>query len=197
METLVLNRNFYAVQITDWKRAITLLFMDLATVVDEDYRVYDFETWKELSTEMDRSPQGFVHTAAFRLAVPDVIALKHYDKLPPLQVKFTRRNIYEHYDYRCCYCGERFKTDRLNLDHVVPRSRSGRTDWTNVVTACIGCNTRKANKLPEEANMALLIKPSKPRWRGPMSLMMRPGVRVRASWQKFIDSAYWNSELKD
>jgi len=65
-----------------------------------------------------------------------------------------------------------------------------------VVTACIECNTRKANRLPHEAGMALRIKPSKPGWRGPDSLLMRSGIKIRASWQRFIDTCYWDGELK-
>lgn len=197
MDTLVLNRYFYAIQIAGWQRAFSLLYAGQASVVDEEYRTYDFESWKELSATMTQAPAGFVHTARYRIAIPDVIALRHYDRLPPMQVKFTRRNIYEHYGYRCCYCGKRFKTEDLNLDHILPRSRGGSSDWNNVVTACISCNTRKANRLPHEAGMQFKVPPSKPRWNGPAALMFRSGRQVRASWQKFIDTVYWDGELKE
>jgi 5-methylcytosine-specific restriction endonuclease McrA len=196
VDTLVLNRNFYAIQITDWKRAFSLLYADNASVVDEEYRLYDFETWRELSAGLDEHPQGFIRTPTFRIAIPDVIQLRSYDRLPPMQVKFTRRNIYEHYGFRCCYCGEEYATESLNLEHIIPRSRGGRSDWNNVVTACIACNTHKANRLPDEAGMRLLIQPTKPRWKGPVSLLFRPGVEIRASWQKFIDTFYWDGELR-
>lgn len=196
METLVLNRHFYAIQITDWKRAFSLLYSDQARVVDDEYRLYDFATWQELSREMSSHPRGFVHTPGFRIAIPDVISLLAYDRLPPTQVKFTRRNIYEHYGNCCCYCGRPSSTENLNLDHIIPKSRGGRSDWANVVTACFPCNSRKANRLPAEAGMTLLVKPSRPRWRGPASLFLRPGVKWRASWQKFIDTCYWDGELK-
>lgn len=199
METLVLNRNYYAIQITDWKRAFSLVYSDAACVVDQDYRSYDFDSWRELSEELIQDPpadQAFIRTPSFQIAVPDVISLRGYDKLPPTQIKFTRRNIYEHYGYRCCYCGVRHKTDSLNLEHIIPRSRGGRSDWNNVVTACVPCNTRKANRLPSEAGMKLLITPSKPQWKGPTSLLFRPGAEIKESWQKFVDTFYWNEELK-
>jgi 5-methylcytosine-specific restriction endonuclease McrA len=197
METLVLNRNYFAIQITGWRRALSLVYADQAAVVDEEYRLYDFETWRALSREIGEHPEGLIRTPTFSIAVPEVILLKGYDRLPPLRVKFTRRNIYEHYDSRCCYCGRRFPTSAINLEHIVPKSRGGRSDWSNVVTACIACNTRKGNRLPDEAGMTLLIKPHRPRWRGPASLFFRPGLRIRASWQKFIDSFYWDGELKE
>ncbi len=195
-DVLVLNRNLVAIEITDWKRALTLVYLDRARIIDEEYRTYDFEDWCELSEYIKDHPNGFIHTPTFRVAIPEVIALKFYDKLPSNEVKFTRRNIYEHYGYRCCYCGKRFPSSELNLDHIIPRSRGGKTDWSNVVTACISCNLRKGNSFPEEMGMKLLIKSSKPYWWGSCSLVLRLAIRKKTSWQKFIDQAYWNVELE-
>jgi 5-methylcytosine-specific restriction endonuclease McrA len=195
-DVLVLNRNFYAIHITSWQRAISLIYTDHARVVDEDYRQYSFQDWRELSLLMRESPSGFVSTPTFRIAIPEVIALRNYDRLPVGDVKFTRRNIYEHYNHRCCYCGEKFNTAELNLEHVLPRSRGGKTDWSNIVTACMPCNLKKADRLPEEAGMKLLIRPFKPKWRGSSSLVFRVPVKIKASWQRFIDNVYWNTELE-
>jgi len=128
--------------------------------------------------------------------VPEVIALRVYDKLPETEVTFSRRNIYEHYSYRCCYCNKRFGTRDLNLEHILPRSRGGKTDWNNVVTSCIKCNLRKGGRTPEEAHMKLLIRPTRPAWKSRIVLMRFP-IRVRASWQRFIDNVYWDSELEE
>lgn len=194
-DVLVLNRSFFAVQIVDWRRALSLVYLDHARVVDEDYRTYTFDDWRELSTLIIKEPSGFVHTPSFRIAIPDVISLRSFDGLPKSDVKFTRRNIYEHYSYKCAYCGRKFSTSELNLEHVIPRSRGGKTDWSNVVTSCIPCNLRKGNRLPDEASMKLLVKPTKPQWSGTSAVCFRPGFRVKASWQRFIDNVYWNTEL--
>ena len=130
-------------------------------------------------------------------ALPEVIALRVFDKLPRMEVSFTRRNIYEHYGYRCCYCGRRCATKELNLEHVLPRSRGGKTDWKNIVTACLKCNLKKGNKLPDEAGMRLLIKPSKPPLRSRTAILIKSPIPIRASWQKFIDNAYWNARLEE
>jgi 5-methylcytosine-specific restriction endonuclease McrA len=196
-DVLVLNRNFFAIQITSWQRALTLVYADHARVVDTEYRTYTFDDWCELSALLADHPAGFVRTPEFKIAIPEVIALRMYDKLPRMEVKFTRRNIYEHYQYRCCYCGHKFPTTELNLEHVVPRSRGGKSTWDNVVTSCVTCNLKKGNKLLHESGMTLLIKPAKPRWNRGLSLMVCPNIRMRVSWQKFIDTVYWNSELKD
>ena len=195
-DVLVLNRNFYAVHITPWQRALSLVYLDHARVVDEEYRTYNFDDWRELSQMTANHPGGYVSTPSFRIAIPEVISLRSYDKLPVGDVKFTRRNIYEHYRHKCCYCGGKFKTSDLNLDHVVPRSKGGNTDWSNIVTSCMPCNLRKADKLPVEAGMKLLIKPSKPKWRGSASLVFRAPFKIKASWQRFIDTVYWNTELE-
>ena len=167
-DVLVLNRQFYAIQITSWRRALTLVYLDHAQVVDEEYRTYSFDGWRDLSLKIKDHPAGFVTTPSFRLAIPEVIALKLYDKLPASEVKFTRRNIYEHYGYRCCYCGKKFATQELNLDHVVPRSRGGDHTWENCVAACSTCNHRKADRMLAELGWTLRSTPTRPKgqhWR--------------------------------
>lgn len=195
-DVLVLNKSFYAVHVTSWQRALSLVYVDHASVVDQDYRTYSFDDWKQLSTMIKEHPAGFVRTPTFKIAIPEVIALKLYDRLPTTEVKFTRRNIYEYYNHKCCYCGKKLPTAELNLDHVIPRSRGGKTGWNNIVTACVPCNLRKGSKSPSEAGMKLIIKPSKPKWRGNIPLVFRSPLKMRTSWQRFIDTVYWNGELE-
>lgn len=196
-DVLVLNRNFFAIHITSWQRALSLVYLDHARVVDEEYRTYAFNDWRNVSAIKADHPSGFINTPAFRIPVPEVIALRLYDRLPRVDVKFTRRNIYEHYRYHCCYCGRCYSSNELNLEHIIPRSRGGKSSWDNVVTSCIACNLKKGGKSVAEAGMKLLIKPSKPRWNRGVSLVLRPRIRIRSSWKKFIDMAYWNSELEE
>ena len=196
-QVLVLNRNFYAIEVTDWRRALGLVYLNHALVVDEGWRTYDFANWVDLSSSRAEHPAGFVHTPSFRIAIPEVITLKVFGKVPRREVTFTRRNIYQHYGYRCCYCGKCFPTSELNLDHILPRSRGGKTDWNNVVTSCIPCNMRKGNRLPPEAGMQLVLPPSRPKPRSASYLRLRFPFPMRQSWQQFIDRAYWDSELED
>lgn len=196
-DVLVLNKNYYAIQIVSWKKAMSLMYQELASAIDENYTDFPFEDWKELSKLMEDHPNGFVHTPNFKVAIPDIIRLSKYDRLPIRDVKFNRRNIYQHYHNLCCYCNHKFETKHLNLDHVIPKSRGGRTDWTNIVTSCLKCNTRKGDRTPSEAGMKLLVKPSKPRWKGATSFLeLIPKMRFKRSWQKIIDTAYWDGELQ-
>lgn len=192
---LVLNRRFYAVQIAGWRRAVSMVYQGHAEVVDSDLATYDFDSWAELSALMESHPAGFVRTPTLRIALPEVIRLTRYDRLPRRDVAFTRRNVYEHYRWRCCYCGVRFGSDELNLDHVVPRSRGGGSTWDNVVTACVPCNTRKGDRLPEEAGMRLRVVPTQPRWSPARAIVASSPAPLRESWQRLIDRAYWNGEL--
>jgi 5-methylcytosine-specific restriction endonuclease McrA len=194
---LVLNRNFYAIQVASWQRALTLLYLDRAAVVDDEFGVHDFRDWVELSRRVREEPQGFIHTPTLKVAIPEVIALKFFDKVPRQGVPFTRRNIYQHYGHRCCYCGRHLPASDLNLDHVVPISRGGTTDWSNIVTACIPCNLKKGSRLPQEAGMRLVIPLSRPKFRRGVTLLVHFPIQLRRSWQRFIDHVYWDSQLEE
>lgn len=196
-DALVLNANYNAIQICDWKKSISLLWQGACQAVDKDTRAYNFKEWSEISAEMEAHPGGFVHTATLKIAVPEVIRLTKYDRLPKADVKFNRNNLYQHYKGLCCYCGNKFNKGELNLDHVIPRSRGGLTNWNNIVTSCYPCNTRKDNRTPNEAGMALLVPPSKPRWRGHQDLIVtKLPIKIRESWQNWLDKAYWDIELE-
>lgn len=195
-DSLVINKSYLAIQIVDWKKAISLVYQGSAQAVDENLQTYNFEDWVELSQLMTEHDHGFVHSPTMKIAVPEVIRLTKYDSLPKQDVKFTRRNIYEHYEYKCCYCGKEGTTKTLNLDHVLPRSRGGHTTWTNIVLSCLKCNTFKDNRTPEEAGMKLRIKPSRPKWQPVRTLTVQSPAPIPISWQRLLDSKYWESELK-
>ncbi|MCW1912510.1 HNH endonuclease [Luteolibacter sp. GHJ8] len=126
-----------------------------------------------------------IHTVRLALRVPKIIVLGLYEKLPRMEVRFTRRNVFLRDKHTCQYCAKIFTEAELNLDHVMPRDKGGRTTWENIVTSCIRCNTRKANKLPHEANMHPLRKPAAPRWRPMFGL--RENAHSDESWTHFID----------
>ncbi len=198
---LVLNRNYSPVRVTTAKRAFSLLFKRLAEIIsveDQQYLSYDFDSWRELSelrSQYEREHHEWVRCVQFDLAVPRIIRLLFYDRLPRSEVKFNRRNLFARDRNRCQYCGKRQNTSELTLDHVLPRSQGGKTTWTNIVCCCVDCNVRKGGRTPAEARMKLLTEPVKPR-RSPV-ISMRLSSRKYASWKQFLDSAYWDVELRD
>ena len=196
---LVLNKLYMAVHIISVRRAFCLLFKDLAEVVTVDegrYLSYDFESWREVSEARSdfRGPdEDYIRTVNFEIQVPRVIRLLTYDRYPKQKVKFNRRNIFARDGNRCQYCGKRFPTSELSLDHVMPRSRGGRATWENIVCACLKCNVRKGGRTPTEARMALIKEPIIPKTSP--SLCLKLTNRKYTSWKAFLDNAYWSVEL--
>jgi len=187
--TLVLNKSFRAVAVADWQRALTLVYMGLAEALDEELLPYDFQSWVAASSNWAEAPGGFVHSTRLRFAVPEVIRLVRYDRVPQREVAFTRHNIFARDKHRCSYCGKKKPSDELDLDHVLPRSRGGSHEWSNVVTSCRPCNLKKADKLPEEAGMPLKVSPAKPRWTLLGCLLPHPRESIPASWKKLLSTA--------
>jgi len=166
---LVLNRNYTAVRVVSARRAFSLLYRNCAEVIDahdEEWDVLDFEGWVARSRQRRSAPgqqDQFVGTPRYSLLIPRVIRLVTYDKVPRREVRFTRRNILARDEHRCQYCGKRLPLSQLSLDHVTPKSRGGKSTWTNVVTACTPCNTQKGGRLPWEASMKLRKLPAVPK----------------------------------
>ena len=197
---LVLNKCYLAVHIIPVRRAFCLLFKELAEVVTLDdgrYLSHDFRSWREVSEARSRfkdPDDDYIRTIHFEIQVPRVIRLLTYDRLPRTKIKFNRRNIFARDGNRCQYCGKRFPTGELSLDHVMPRSRGGGTDWENIVCACVKCNVRKGGRTPLEAGMKLTKPPIKPRTSPTLGLKL--ANRKYQSWKTFLDDAYWTVELK-
>jgi 5-methylcytosine-specific restriction endonuclease McrA len=195
-----------ALRVISVRRAFTLLAKStlddepIAEVVDvEDgrYVSYDFADWAELSAfkkEFEIERHDWVKTVRIDLVVPRIVRVLTYSRLPKQQVKLNRRNLFARDSNICQYCGKRFNSSQLSLDHVMPRSRGGGLSWDNLVCACIKCNVKKGGRTPAEAHMHLIRKPEKPR-RNPVVSIKLSDKRYY-SWKQFLDNAYWDVELK-
>lgn len=198
---LVLNKHYMAVRVVTAKRAFGLLWKALAEVVcveDNRFDSYDLDGWIEISRLRDEWPisghDDWVSTVSFDVRVPRVIRLLAYDRLPRQRVKLNRRNIFARDENRCQYCGTRFPTTELSLDHVLPRSRGGESSWENLVCACTRCNKKKGGRTPREARMKLIRPPAMPRRSPALHLKLRSPKYV--AWRTFLAEAYWNVELR-
>ena len=187
---LVLNRNYVAIRVISAKRAFILLYKGFSEVIDteeERFGSVNFESWIEYSEIREMSPDEndqFVVTPRWRILVPRVIRLVNYDKIPKRGIKFSRNNIMARDEHRCQYCSKKLSPSQLTLDHVVPRSRGGKSTWTNVVAACPPCNTRKGGRLPSGAGMKLQRAPAPPR-KNPILLAKVDSERYRP-WRYFL-----------
>jgi 5-methylcytosine-specific restriction endonuclease McrA len=137
---LVLNQDYRALSVCSVERAVILLFLRKAEMV---YAV----------------PGRHIRTSREQHPWPSIVRLKIYANVPYKKIMLTRRNLLRRDRNRCQYCAS---SEKLTLDHVLPRSRGGRDTWENLVTACMPCNNRKGNRTPEEAGMRLIRQPFRP-----------------------------------
>lgn len=135
---LVLNASFEPISITTARKAIVLVMKGLAYV-------------EQRSNEVLRS-------ARLTIPLPSVIRLLYYRRLPRRVNVVSRRNILTRDRFTCQYCKEKFPASDLTMDHVIPRSRYGASDWGNLVTCCKPCNNRKGNQTPAEAGLDLPLR---------------------------------------
>ncbi len=177
-QALVLNADFrplsyFPLSLWPWQDSVKAVFLDRVNIVSE----YEDE----------------VHSPSLTMRLPSVIALKHYIRAVR-RPAFTRFNVFLRDRFACQYCGNGFAANNLTFDHVVPRSRGGRTTWENVVTACAECNMLKSNRLPKAVSMKPINPPVEPttyqlqeRGRG------YPPNHLHESWRDFL---YWDTELQ-
>jgi len=123
--------------------------------------------------------------------MPSVVKVTKYFNRNRIRIKFSRINVYTRDRFQCGYCGERFMSEDLNLDHVTPRCQGGKTTWQNITTACVTCNTMKAGRTPEEADMPLLHKPKKPTWLPLVTVKSGDMSKIPEEWKQ-----YWYVDLE-
>lgn len=198
-KVLVLNKAYIAVRVVSAKHAFGLLAREAAEVIHIDqgrYYNYDFDSWTDLSelqAEFEPERHDWVKTVRFDIAVPRIVRLLGYERLPAQSVKLNRRNLFARDGNRCQYCGKLFPTSELSIDHVIPRSQNGPDTWENLVCACVKCNAKKGGRTPEQARMKLVTQPVRPK-RNPL-VTLRLGQERYESWRAFLDNAYWSVEL--
>lgn len=188
-QALVLNRDWVPFRTTTVQEAIGLVAKGAAMIVEpETYQVHDLRSWNDVS----RARERLVRSARLALAVPEVILLRVYAGRAEGSVVFSRRNLHKRDRLTCQYCGAQPGAEELTIDHLVPRSRGGRSTWENCVLACVTCNSRKADRTPAEAGLRLRRTPRKPTWR---ALARVPAPDLCESWDRFLSRAYWDVEL--
>lgn len=173
-KTLLLNSTYEALRVISWQRAVILWFEEKVEIVKE---YDDFE----------------LSSVSMTMKCPAVVRLYEYVSSKKHRVKFSRINVFARDKYKCQYCGSSPGTSQLTYDHVTPRSRGGKTVWDNIVTCCVPCNSKKANKTPAEAGMKLMSKPTKPAW-SPKTKLLIALPNTPACWRDYL---YWNQELEN
>lgn len=194
---LTLNKQWVACNAISLKKAIILLFScyddgePKAKIIDpyDDFRLFTWNDWSRL--KLGDNDQC-IKTSSSTFKVPEIILLTRYEKFPPQPIKFSRSALFQRDSFKCQYCGKKPGTSNLTLDHILPKSKGGKTTWENIVISCIPCNTKKADKFLYETDMKLLSKPKKP------TLLLFKNIKnYPKSWENFISNVYWNIELEN
>ena len=171
---LVLNADFrplsyFPLSLWPWEEAIKATYLDRVVVI---------ATYDEC-----------VHSPSTVMKIPSVVVLKDFVKPQP-KTAFTRFNLFLRDEFRCQYCG---MMGEMTFDHVIPRTRGGRTTWENVVAACSPCNLSKGSKTVKQAGMNLRQKPKQPL----PSQLMKAGQKFPPNFlhESWLDYLYWDAEL--
>ena len=184
---LVLNKNWQAIHVKTPAEAFGMLFSDVAVALDVqgiDHMVpCKWTEWAQLPVGED---DDFINTVKGKIKIPKVIILAKYDKVPRKRPKFSSRAIWERDGGVCQYTGKKLKkTTEGNIDHVVPRSRGGKTTFDNCVLTAKEVNTQKADRTPEEAGLRLLKTPKTPETM-PTSKYIKNKHKV-PEWEHFLE----------
>ena len=198
--TLVLDAGYQPHRVVSWQRAAQLINDGRAEVVElyeETLRAISRETAKslDLSKSMLRWFESVVDVSdndMLVVKIPAVIRLVNVLGRKKV-VKFSRINVLTRDGFSCQYCGAKRATSELNYDHILPRSRGGKTTWTNIVSSCIPCNSKKGNRTPEEAGMRLLKTPVCPKTLPIVALRFQNLGEIPTLWRDYL---YWNVELE-
>lgn len=196
-QVLVLNKRWHPLRTVTVQEAIGLVAKGSAFILEPDtYAQHELLSWNDVSkAKAALGEHAVIRSSRLALLPPEVIILSKYEKLGASSVVFSRRNLFKRDRYTCQYCGSQPRDhSELTVDHLIPRSKGGKSVWDNVVLACVECNKRKADKTPEQAGMKLRRQPKKPTWK--MLMQVSPKLH-RESWQQFLDRAYWDVALEE
>ena len=166
-KVLMLNRGYTAIKVISARHAFTLLCRQSAEIISlqngyyETFGIRDWVDVAELQKQFENESHSWIQLPSIEIAIPKVIRLLGYDQFITPKVRLTRRNLYARDKNKCQYCGNRFSSSDLTIDHIVPRVQGGNNSWTNLVCACLRCNTKKGGRTPKQAHMELITKPIK------------------------------------
>lgn len=170
MPVLFLDAEYRPLRIEPWQRALTDLFLGKVEVIEH-------------------SRDHAIKTVSREFPLPSVVRVLRRFKRDRIRIKFSRLNIYARDNFTCQFCAAQLPTEDLTFDHVVPRSRGGRTSWENIVACCIACNSEKADRTPAEAGMTLLRQPRKPHFLP--TITVKHSGRTPPEW-----APYWSGVLE-
>jgi len=160
---LKLDSAFKPIGVIGWQEAFLLTWLDKAWAAEYSNR--------------------WVRSAKKTFQIPSVIVLFKYIDKKFFTLSCSRKNILIRDTNQCQYCARFFREGNLTIDHVIPKSRGGRTEWNNVVAACVSCNQKKRDFLVENSPVSLIRRPSKPSYQ---SIIKKRASDVNRKWKEYL-----------
>lgn len=168
--TLLLSAGYEPLNTISWKKALTLLSLGKAEIVEE----YDDQQ---------------IRTSTLVLKMPAVVRLVNMFRRHKQRVRYRKQNVLARDRWTCQYCGQVKSCSELTVDHVVPRAQGGKTEWENITTACIECNAEKDCRTPQQAGMRLRSKPYRPDWVPVLTFELGRSAELPAPWRTYLQTA--------
>lgn len=171
---LVLDQGYQPHRVISWQRAVTMLFQDKVEILEE----YDED----------------IRSVSITIKMPAVVRLLQRVRGKKRSVRFSRINVATRDNYTCQYCDTKLPLRKLTYDHVIPRSKGGKTSWCNIVMACYPCNSKKRSMSPTRAGMRLKKKPVKPKHLPVVVFRIDKQATLPDLWYNWI---YWHGKLEE
>ena len=182
---LVLNRNWQAIHAKTPTEALSMMYANTATgldIIGEDHMIpYKWDDWINLPQD---DSCDYISSINQKIKIPKVIVLCNYDKVPIKRPRFSISGVWSRDNGICQYTGKKLSKNEGNIDHIIPKSKGGKTDWTNCVLSHKEINSRKANRTPEECGIKLIKPPTVPK-QLPISHYIKNPHRIK-EWELFL-----------
>lgn len=182
---LVLNKNWQAIHVKTPAEALTMMYSDVATGLDvqgmDDMIPLKWNDWIKLPYNEN---DNYISTVNLKIKIPKIIILCKYDKVPKKRPRFSIDGIWQRDKGICQYTGKKLKPFEGNIDHIIPKSKGGKTDWTNCVLSHKDVNSKKGNRTPKEAGLRLLQIPQTPK-ELPITFYIKNSHNIK-EWNLFL-----------
>jgi len=167
---LVLDSTYLPVSITGVYEAVSKVVCNKAIVVESD-------------------PDRKIRSERMVIDAPQVLRLNRftgYKQYAKIKIKLNKASLLQRDQFECQYCGHEVSEKSATVDHVIPKSRGGKSTWINYVIACKPCNSLKGNRTPEEANMTLLSNPAYPHYLAHLNKMLEREMKDNSTWKQYF-----------
>jgi hypothetical protein len=182
---LVLNKNWQAINVTTPANALSMMFSETATGLEirgEECMVP--HKWHQWTLTEILPDDETINTPRGKIKLPKIIITSNFDKVPLRKLRFSLKNLWNRDRGRCQYTGKLLSTSNGNVDHIIPKSRGGKTTWTNCVLCHKDVNSKKGDKTPVEAGLRLLSVPKEPFFL-PSTMCIKNPLNIK-EWNTFL-----------